>query len=385
MTDNPIDAAAKRQTRVCFVSLDVYPLLNPNAPGVQGGSEVDFYMLATELAKDRRFRVSVITGDFGQPDIEMADNITIYKAADIQRKPLTGMVALWKAMRLADADIYFKKGAAFTTDLVVLLCRLHHKNFFFRTGTDYECNGSYLREFPLKGRTYLWSLKQAKHVFVQKAGDIPKLLQTTGVAAIAVPNGHRITDLPDTSRDFILWVGRTDVLKQPELFIRLARKIPSEQFVMICQKAKGDVRYDELVRLAGTVSNLKFIKYVPFQEIDRYFQQAKVLVNTSSAEGFPNTFIQAGKCGTALLSLNTNPDGFLDRFDCGLCANGDWDKFVDSLKRLLRENLYMEMGKNARKYVEETHDISKIVEQYKKYFINAVAESRNHLRNCDGN
>jgi glycosyltransferase involved in cell wall biosynthesis len=359
---------------VCFVSLDVYPLLNPNAPGVQGGSEVDFYMLATELAKDRRFRVSVVTGDFGQADVEIVDNITIYKAADIQKKPLSGTRALWKAMRLADADIYFKKGAAFTTDLVALFCRLRHKIFFLRTGTDYECNGSYLREFPLKGRTYLWSLRQAKRVFVQKADDIPKLLQTAGVNTIAIPNGHRITDLQNTSRDFILWVGRTDVPKQPELFIRLARKISSEQFVMICQKAKGDVRYDELVRLAGTVGNLKFIEYVPFREIDRYFQRAKVLVNTSSAEGFPNTFIQAGKCGTVILSLNTNPDGFLDRFNCGFCANGDWDKFVDSLKRLLRENLYMEMGKNARKYVEGNHDIARIIEQYKKHFMDALTK-----------
>ncbi|MFH1371295.1 MAG: glycosyltransferase family 4 protein [Planctomycetota bacterium] len=356
------------------MSLDIYPLLNPKAPGVQGGSEVDFYMLATELAKDRRFRVSVVTGDFGQADVETMGNITIFKAADIQRKPLTGMVALWKAMRLADADIYFKKGAAFTTDLVALFCRLHHKIFFLRTGTDYECNGSYLREFPLKGRTYLWSLRQAKRVFVQKTADSPKLLQTTGVNAIAVPNGHRINDLQDALRDCILWVGRTDVLKQPELFIRLAKEIPSEQFVMICQKAKGDAHYDELVRLAAGVDNLKFIEYVPFQEIDRYFQRAKVLVNTSSAEGFPNTFIQAGKCGTAILTLNTNPDGFLDRFNCGLCANGDWDKFVDSLKRLLRENRHIEMGKNARKYVEETHDISKIVEQYKKCLMNALTD-----------
>ena len=354
---------------VCFVSLDVYPLLNPNAPGVQGGSEVDFYMLATELAKDNRFCVSVVTGDFGQADVEIVDNITIYKAADIQKKPLSAALALWKAMRLANADIYFKKGAAFTTDLVALFCRLYHKTFFLRTGTDYECNGSYLREHPLKGRTYLWSLKRAKHVFVQKAGDVSKLLQTTGVNAIAIPNGHRITDLPVASRDFILWVGRTDVLKQPELFIQLAKEIPSEQFVMICQKAKGDLHYNEFVRLAGTVSNLKFIEYVPFQKIDRYFQQAKVLVNTSSAEGFPNTFIQAGKCGTAIITLNTNPDGFLDRFNCGLCAYDNWDKFVDSLKHLLNENRYIGMGKNARKYVEENHDVAKIIEQYKKHFI----------------
>jgi glycosyltransferase involved in cell wall biosynthesis len=361
---------------VCFVSLDVYPLLNPKAPGVQGGSEVDFYMLATELAKDRRFRVSVITGDFGQPDVEMADNITIYKAADIQRKPLTGITALWKAMRLADADIYLKKGAAFTTDLVALFCRLHHKTFFLRTGTDCECNGSYLRDFPLRGRTYLWSLKQAKHVFVQKADDVPKLLQTTGVAAITVPNGHRITDLQSVSRDFILWVGRTDVLKQPELFIRLAKEITSEQFVMICQKAKGDVRYDELLRLAGSASNLKFIEYVPFHKIDRYFQRAKVLVNTSRSEGFPNTFIQAGICGVAILSLKVNPDGFLDKFNCGLCANDDWQKFKEMLKRLLEPEIARQYGVNGWGYVNKNNNIEKIVQIYKDLFMQIVHNNR---------
>jgi glycosyltransferase involved in cell wall biosynthesis len=362
---------------VCFVSLDVYPLLNPNAPGVQGGSEVDFYMLATELAKDPRFRVSVITGNFGQPDVETTDNITIYKATDIQKNPLSGARILFKAMRLANADIYFKKGAALTTDLVAMYCRLHKKIFFFRTGTDYECNGSYLRDYLLKGRTYLWSLKQAKRVFVQKAGDVANLIRTAGVRAVMIPNGHRITDLKNISKEYILWVGRTDALKQPELFIRLAKEIPSEKFVMICQKAKGDERYDELVRQASTAGNLKFIQYVPFHEIDRYFQQAKVLVNTSSAEGFPNTFIQAGKSGTAILALSANPDSFLDKFNCGFCASGNWEKFTDLLRRMLNESQFIEMGKNARIYVENNHDVAKIIELYKKHFIDAVIESRN--------
>jgi len=220
----------------------------------------------------------------------------------------------------------------------------------------------------------LWSLKQARRVFVQKTDDISNLKRTAGVNAIAIPNGHRITDLQNSTRDFILWVGRSVEFKQPRLFIRLAREISSERFVMICQQTKGDLHYDELVRLAGSVSNLKFIEYVPFHEIGRYFQQAKILVNTSSAEGFPNTFIQAGKCGTSILSLKVNPDGFLDRFNCGLCANGDWDKFVDSLKSMVSENQYIEMGKNARKYVEDNHDITKIIEQYKKHFTDALTK-----------
>ena len=362
---------------VCFVSVDMYPLFNPRVAGVQGGSEVDFYMLAMELAKDPRFNVSIVTGDFGQPDIETFGNITIYKAARIRNNPLTGAPALWKAMRRANADIYFKKGAAFTTDIVAVFCQFNHKKFFLRTGTDYECNGDFFREHPMKARTYLWSVRHASQVFVQKTADVPRFQQTTGVTPIAIPNGHHITDLKQNQqREFVLWAGRTDELKQPRLFIDLAKEIPSEQFVMICQKAKGDRRYDELCRLAAEVANLKFIQSVPYHEIGQYFQQAKVLVNTSSAEGFPNTFIQAGISGAAILSFNVNPDGFLDKFNCGMCANGDWHKFVEMLKQLLEPEINRRYGDNARRYVSENHNIEKIVERYKKILTQTVQNSR---------
>jgi glycosyltransferase involved in cell wall biosynthesis len=157
--------------------------------------------------------------------------------------------------------------------------------------------------------------------------------------------------------------------------MKLAKEIPSEQFVMICQKAKGDQKYEELLRLAADAHNLKFIEYVPFHEIDGYFQRAKVFVNTSQAEGFPSTFVQAGKNATAIVSLKVNPDGFLDKFNCGLCADDDWNKFVDCLKFVLSEDKYIELGKNARKYVEDNHDIAKIIEIYKQHFIDAAAKS----------
>lgn len=360
--------------KVCFVSLDAYLLFNPNVSGIQGGAEVEFYVLATELAKDERFQVSVITGDFGQPQIEKIGDVTIYKTVN---KLLSPMATLWMVMQQANADIYFREGASFVTDLVALFCRLHHKIFFFRTAHDIECDGSYLLQHPLRGRTYLWSLRQANRVFVQNIKDVPALLRTTGINAIPVPNGHRIIDLAGNDRDFILWVGRSEEFKQPRLFIQLAKEFPSEQFVMICQRTKGDIHYDKLLHLADSAGNLKFIEYVPFHKIDYYFQRAKVFVNTSHSEGFPNTFIQAGKCGTAIVSLKVNPDGFLDKFNCGLCADGDWNRFVDFLNSVLSKGRYIELGNNARKYVEQTHNIRKIIELYKKYFIDTLSENQN--------
>jgi glycosyltransferase involved in cell wall biosynthesis len=365
-----------RQIKVCLVSLDAYLLFNPKAVGVQGGTEVDFFMIASELAKDKRFRVSIITGDFGQQVVEAFGEITVYKAANSGRNLFSSAAALWKAMRIANADIYFRQGAAITTDLVALFCRLNHKSFFLRTAHDIECNGRYLKQYPLRGKFYLWALQQAKCVFVQKASDSSALLKTTGIHSVVIPNGHHIANLTENERDFILWVARSEDFKQPRIFIELARKIPSEQFVMICQRTKGDNHYDELVGLAESISNLKFIKYVPFHDIDFYFKRAKIFVNTSTAEGFPSTFIQAGNCATPVLSLNVNPDKFLDKLNCGICCNGSETAMVEALKSLsLQPSRFIDMGKNLRKYVEDHNDIAKIIETYKKFFIDAVSEN----------
>lgn len=365
MTDNSVN----RPVGVCFISLDAYPLFGRCEKGVQGGAEVDIYMLSTELAKDKGFNVSLVTGDYGQEPVERIEGVTIYKTADL-RNPAAAILSMWKAMGRADADIYFKKGASPVAALIALYCRLHGRALFLRTAHDIDCDGTYIRENRLRGRTFLWALRQARQVFVQKDSNRVSLKETTGVEAIVLPNGHRIPETSGQNRDCILWVGRSTVYKQPELFIKLAQQMPGEQFVMICQQSKDDSKskYDEMAAGAKAVANLEFVERVPFHEIDGFFQRAKVFVNTSTAEGFPNTFIQACRCAAPILSLKINPDGFLDKYHCGFCVNGDWQKFVDKLAFMLAEDRYVELGRNAKKYVQSNHDITKIVEQYKKLF-----------------
>jgi glycosyltransferase involved in cell wall biosynthesis len=219
-----------------------------------------------------------------------------------------------------------------------------------------------------------WALKQANVVFVQNQKDADAIKETMGIEAVFIPNGHYIGTAYEQKRDSILWVGRTGEFKRPELFVNLAREFPNEKFVMICPRNRIGESYESLKLYEA--GNIEFHEQVPFQQVEDYFQRAKVFVNTSDSEGFPNTFIQACKCSTPILSLNVNPDGFLDKYNCGTCADGDWKKFVDSLKFLLAEDRYIELGKNGRKYVEQNHDITKIIEEYKKLFIEAAEKHR---------
>ncbi|MEJ2646836.1 MAG: glycosyltransferase family 4 protein [Sedimentisphaerales bacterium] len=360
---------SERQINICFISLGGYLAFSRREEGVQGGSEVDIYMLSTELAKDKRFKVSLITGDFGQNKVESFENVTIYKTARLS-SPLKATVSIWRVMKEVNADIYFKKGASFVTALAALFCRVKGKFFMLRTAQDIECNGVYIREKWLRGKAFKWTLKQAKHVFVQNNSNKSHLKETTGISATVIPNGHRMISQTERQRDFILWVGRSTRVKRPELFVRLASENPSEQFVMICQQAgdDNDAAYRNLVEQAKLAANLKFIERVPFLEIMGFFQRAKVFVNTSDTEGFPNVFIQSCLSGTPILSLNVNPDDFLNKYECGLCAKGDWEIFREMLSELLRPDTMKLYGENGREYAVKNHDIQNIIEKYKTIF-----------------
>ena len=363
-------AEIRKDTRikVCFVSPKAYPLFNPAVKSVFGGAEVDLYMLATELAKDDGFEVSCVAADYGQGQIETVENVTVIKSLDFGQNAVAGAVKIWRAMKKADADIYVIKTASPGVPLVALFCKLHKKVFVYRTAHQRECDGTYVKEHFFGGRAFARSLRSAKIVFAQNEDDSQKLKDTLGVDSIVIPNGHRIEDITEARKETVLWVGRSADFKKPKLFLDLARRLSDEKFVMICQRATGDNNYQELAANAKQIENLTFIEQVPFGEIDLYFRDAKVLVNTSDSEGFANTFIQAAKYATAILSLNVNPDNFLEKYNCGICAKGDVGQMEESLMTMLEEDRYIDMGANGRKYVEECHDIAEIVQRYKDLF-----------------
>jgi glycosyltransferase involved in cell wall biosynthesis len=355
--------------RICFVILNAYPLFNPEAKGVIGGAEVDSYYIATELAKDPNYKVSCIVADYGQEPVEVRESVTLIRALDFNTRRLSATLSLWKALRKADAQIYVRKLSSAVTAEVAFFCKRYGRSFVYRTASAVECDGTYIREHYFRGKGFLWSLRNADAVIAQNQTDADNLAKTAGVSAQVIRNPERLPQLDEKERRTILWVGRSTEVKRPELFLELAKQIPGQQFTMICQRAVEDKQYSNFVEKAKQINNLEFIQRVPFHQIHEHFLQAKVFVNTSDYEGFPNTFIQACKCATPILSLNVNPDVFLDEHKCGICCNGDWKKFVDSLKGMLEQKRYIELGQNARKYAEENHDITKIVEQYKSCFI----------------
>ncbi len=361
---------------VCFVCPKAYPLFDPECRVTFGGAEVDLFLLGTELAKDLGFRVHFITADYGQPAEQTLGNIHVIKSLNFRQNPLSGAWKLWQAMKKVDADIYFLKSASLGVALAAWFCRLHQKAFVYRTASMLESNGRYIQQHGLAGKCFAWGLRNAGIVLTQNQTDQDNLKTSLNLDSMLIPNGHPMPAIEETNKKTILWAGRSEAVKGPYRFLELAGQFPEESFVMICPPATGDKSYSALKAKAEQIANITFLERVHFSQIDPYFQNAKVLVNTSDSEGFANTFIQAGAAGAAILSYAVNPDEFLTRYNCGLCCRGDMEKLKAGLGFLLEGNRYIEIGKNGRKYVEEKHDIRTIVQQYKAIFVRLAEQNR---------
>lgn len=362
------DTVADKPIRVCFVMLKAYPVFNPEVKKIFGGAEVDFYYLATELAKDKDYDVSCIVADYGQPKVEVREGVALIRSLDFDRNLPLAARRFWQGLRRADAHIYVRELSSLVTVECAVFTKLYRRKLVYRTAHTRECDGTYLREHWFRGRAFAWALRQADRVITQNADDVRQLHETIGVRADVIRGAHVLKPQSQSRRNTILWAARSASFKRPELFPKLARQMPHEHFTMICPKATDDDRYDELVKKAKQVENLKFIPGVPFSELDDYFARARVFVSTSSSEGFPNTYLHACKCATPILTLKVNPDNFISKYQCGLCADDNWDRFVEMLNTLLEPDTAGRYGQNGRRYVDENHSIGKIIEDYKKIF-----------------
>jgi glycosyltransferase involved in cell wall biosynthesis len=173
-----------------------------------------------------------------------------------------------------------------------------------------------------------------------------------------IPSGDEVGS---EREEIALWIGKSDRIKRPEILLQLAAAFPDKQFVMVLNRSDPAL-FQAVVQ--NRPANVQILEWVSFQESERLFARAFVLVNTSSFEGFPNTFLQAGKYGVPLLSLQVDPEGFIERHTCGIVAQGSFDRLVNGFHLICsdqdRRSLF---ARNVQEYVQRHHALEEKIAQ----------------------
>jgi len=267
-----------------------------------------------------------------------------------------------------DADIYCVLGVANLSGEIAAYCKDADKRFVLFIGSDKNLNADYQPTSTERNHygdlhhVCHYAIANADLIFTQHETQNRLLKDRFDKCGIVVRNPIDLTTRVHSPGDsvegrFALWVGRADdFVKMPMILIRLAKACPDTPFLMVMNP---HIRQVEEQVYREKPANVTIVRSVPYTEIERLFSQAFVLVNTSLFEGFPNTFLQAGKYGVPILSYQVDPDDFIQRYDCGIVAQSDFDKLVDGMRTIQENRLNGndQYSRNIRKYVEENHDL----------------------------
>lgn len=354
------------RTKICFVALSAYPLLAGKSIKRIIGPDVHTTLLAKELLK-HDFDITFISyGDGGAP-IEYVDGIKIIKTyrEDSHLNRVLKALLVWKAMKKANASIYYHHGGA--AGVVSLFCAVMQRKLVWHIAHDRfvtrEQDG-----FAIADRFCSWlDIQLANAIIAQSEYQRAMLKKKFGKDSVIIKNHFTLTEqgMPVTTKPLIiLWVGAMAEMKQPELFPKLAEAIPEAKFQMVGGPSTDRGPYDSAKEISEKIQNLDFLGFVQSYGINEYFSRAAIFVNTAKSEGFPYAFIQAWMNYTPVVSLNSNPDGIINNYKMGF-HSGTFEQLVDDVRTLLKnESLREEMGMNGRKYVEREHDITNIIDKH---------------------
>ncbi|MFP4474773.1 MAG: glycosyltransferase family 4 protein [Desulfatibacillaceae bacterium] len=396
--------------KICLVGLWAYSLFDPSVTGTFGGAEVRTWMLARGLSRMEDMEVAFVVSDHGQPERMTFDGVTVHAhpgyrarsfggralasrfpgAASLARRLVRGTRAVadylkappWRTgsfpvpddharfLAKVGADVYCAPGASEITATIASWCKAAGRPFVLFIASDYDL-AQWVHPRSLAANAYgtlgyvcHYPIAAADLVVAQTEHQKRVLEQRFGRTALVVRNPMDLSipqHLQDRPRRHVLWIGKSDMVKKPWIMADLARRFPDQPVVMVSNNTNPLVH----ARLEGGLpDNVRLMESVPFAKAEELFAEALVLVNTSTHEGFPNTFLQAGKFGVPILSLAVDPDGYIERDRCGEVAHGDPVRLAQSLARILEDHELREgYGRNARDYVRTHHDLAMVAKR----------------------
>ena len=351
------------KTRLCIV--------NPSQHG--GGAELQIGYLVSALRQSQRFEVFYLARHVN--DADRADGYTLVRIGNDGRVPFLGYVAdllpLYRALRTIDPHLIYQRVACGYTGICAFYARRRHARMIWHVAHDTDVTPQTLdtgRNFVrrrLEKLSVQYAIPRADCIVAQTHQQGRLLSRFYGRepdAVIANFHPEPSERIDKSGAPLVVWIANLKPWKRPDAFVRLAAALRDvdAQFLMVGDCPWGPRHRawrDALMQAIGAVPNLRYEGYLPRQEVDALLARATILVNTSTGEGFPNTFIQAWMRDTAVVSLSVDPDDVLKSEGVGIFA-GSEQRLASAVRSLLKDPpARAACVARAQRYVRSRHSL----------------------------
>ena len=346
--------------KICIVSPNTASLFFQDLPPTHGGGEVQLYFYAQQLSKNPEIELHYILQKNSKHDEKKVGNI-YFHYIDL-RPGLKCKFELQLLMAKINADVYIQRCHGSITKEVAFFKLWRRKKFVYWVASNYDVDPTIETVEYNRSSWFIWGMKQADMVLVQMENQLEKLKKNYGKDGVIVRNSFPEMETETNKKKQILWVGRFIPLKRPEYLMEIAKAIPNCDFIMIAPVGRGISKqhYDKFKDEIPSISNLKHIKGLPMKEMESYYRESKLVINTSTYEGFPNTFLQAMISGTSIGSLDFDPDQIISKRNLGIAPTNDLNKFIEKIKDFLgSEELQNQQKQNCLEYANQFHNLEK--------------------------
>ena len=243
--------------------------------------------------------------------------------------------------------------------LTVYTRLINYKLVYFGASDVNFVPGKELCGKAINKKMYQLSVTLSKYIVTQNAFQTKTLWQNYHKHAIQISNiwGHipLLNNTPSRKSQFdIVWIGNFRKLKRPEWFIRVSKLMPQYSFA-IAGRPSNDLDY--FLKMQQTMEeniNGHFLGGIPFSESNVLIQKAKLLVCTSTFEGFPNTFLQAWSYNIPVVST-VDPDNVITSHYLGIHIHSETDLFEAILLLMENEKIYKAIQYNITSYFMNNH------------------------------
>jgi len=320
-----------------------------------GGAEWQCYLLSEELIK-RGWSVEVVTWGTGKNNYSKSKyyNHKI-KYHYYQTRPLLviGLFRVLFVLMKTKSKVYYNRtDARLLRAACIIYCTIFNKKTVYALAGDDEVQISKYLDANLPRKNYALNIirtidsrlidfiveKAMNHlgiVLSQTEYQRKLFKQNTDLESFVVNSSFKIEE-NELTKDFnkqniILWVGNFRYVKNPAaLEIILSTLILDNWRLVIVGRIN---EYNHLLKYEN--DNIIFLKEIPFSDTYNWFEKAKILINTSKREGFPNTFIQAWLNNVWVLSLNVDPDKIISEKGFGDYFKNDLGKMIFKLQNYI--------------------------------------------------